>query len=95
MDDDLDEWSTRHMPQTLQVSDGLLLPVLGSPLKISLALSSNRCAGEVQETGRALAPGLRTPTDGMTVKSASERAKTARKMVFEMLLADQPARETS
>ena len=34
MDDDLDEWSTRHMPQTLQVSDGLLLPVLGSPLPV-------------------------------------------------------------
>src|SRR5437667_2707039 len=37
---------------------------------------------------------IRTPTAGMTVKSASERAKTARKMVFELLVADQPDRTT-
>ncbi|MCB1967633.1 MAG: M48 family metallopeptidase, partial [Candidatus Accumulibacter sp.] len=56
------------------------MPVLGSPLKISLALSSNRCAGEVQETGRALAPGLRTPTDATRVleKPLSEMNHSAR-----------------
>src|SRR5437667_243244 len=37
---------------------------------------------------------IRTPTAGMTVKSASDRAKTARKMVFELLVADQPDRTT-
>ena len=37
---------------------------------------------------------IRTPTPGMKVKSASDRAKTARKMVFELLIADQPDRDT-
>src|SRR6476660_8951585 len=32
---------------------------------------------------------------GMKVKTASERAKKSREMVFELLLADQPERETS
>jgi formate dehydrogenase major subunit len=37
---------------------------------------------------------IRTPSPGMKVKSASDRAKTARKMVFELLIADQPDRNT-
>src|ERR1043166_2752789 len=37
---------------------------------------------------------IRTPTAGMTVKSASDRAKKAREMVFELLIADQPDRNT-
>src|SRR5260370_36772128 len=37
---------------------------------------------------------IRPPTQGMKVKSASARAKTARKMVFELLVADQPDRAT-
>src|SRR6476660_1099064 len=32
---------------------------------------------------------------GMKVKTASERAKKSREMVFELLMADQPERETS
>ncbi len=36
---------------------------------------------------------IRKPTAGMTVNAASERANAARRMVFELLLADQPARE--
>ena len=35
---------------------------------------------------------IRTPNDGMVVNSVSERANSARKMVFEMLTADQPPR---
>ncbi|MFT6581811.1 MAG: formate dehydrogenase major subunit [Alphaproteobacteria bacterium] len=35
---------------------------------------------------------IRTPTPGMTVQTASARAKSARKMVFELLVADQPDR---
>jgi formate dehydrogenase major subunit len=38
---------------------------------------------------------MRMPTVGMKVKSASARAVSARKMVMELLVADQPARETS
>src|SRR5690349_3422212 len=37
----------------------------------------------------------RTPTVGMKVKSASERAVAAQKMVMELLVADQPERVTS
>jgi formate dehydrogenase major subunit len=35
---------------------------------------------------------IRQPTPGMKVESASERARFSRRMVFELLLADQPAR---
>ena len=38
---------------------------------------------------------IRQPTEGMTVKTASERAKKSREMVFELLVADQPARKTA
>ena len=33
---------------------------------------------------------IRTPTDGMVVNSDNHRAKNARKMVMELLVADQP-----
>ncbi len=33
---------------------------------------------------------IREPSEGMKVKAASERAKTARQMVFELLISDQP-----
>ncbi|QMU58340.1 MAG: formate dehydrogenase subunit alpha [Boseongicola sp.] len=38
---------------------------------------------------------IRTPTEGMVVTSDGAREKTARKMVIEMLAADQPARENA
>ncbi len=38
---------------------------------------------------------LRTPTPGMKVKTDTDRAKTARKMVTELLLTDQPAIEVA
>jgi formate dehydrogenase major subunit len=38
---------------------------------------------------------LRTPDDGMVVETQAERATAARNMVIELLLADQPARETA
>src|SRR5450759_1294977 len=37
---------------------------------------------------------IRKPTAGMKVKVTSERAKTARQMVFELLISDQPDHET-
>src|SRR3546814_16922946 len=38
---------------------------------------------------------IRTPREGMVVKSASQRAEKARAMVFALLVADQPKRATS
>ena len=53
------------------------------------------CMVEI-EGERVLAPScLRTPKEGMVVWSATERAASARRMVMELLLADQPARDAS
>src|SRR5271165_4936038 len=53
------------------------------------------CMVEI-EGERALAASCkRTPSVGMKVKTASDRAIAAQKMVMELLVADQPARETS
>ena len=38
---------------------------------------------------------IRKPAPGMKVQTASERAKFSRKLVFELLLADQPARASA
>ena len=38
---------------------------------------------------------MRTPSPGMKVKTETDRAKTARKMVAELLLTDQPAVEVA
>src|SRR3954447_26179967 len=47
------------------------------------------------EGERVLAAGcIRTPSPGMKVKALSHRAATARKMVFELLISDQPDRNT-
>jgi formate dehydrogenase major subunit len=53
------------------------------------------CMVEIEGERVLAASCIRTPTDGMKVKAASHRAETARKMVFEMLVADQPERTTS
>jgi formate dehydrogenase major subunit len=51
------------------------------------------CMVEI-EGERVLAPSCkRTPTEGMKVVSASERAKKARALVMELLVADQPPRQ--
>ncbi len=53
------------------------------------------CMVEI-EGERVLAPSCkRMPAVGMKVRSQSERAKKAREMVMELLVADQPARQTS
>ena len=53
------------------------------------------CMVEIEGERVLAASCIRTPSEGMVVNSASDRARTARKMVFEMLKADQPERETS
>lgn len=50
------------------------------------------CMVEVDGERALAASCIRTPTEGMVVTSTSDRAKTARKMVIELLLADQPDR---
>jgi len=53
------------------------------------------CMVEIEGERVLAASCIRTPAPGMKVKSDSERAKTARKMIFDLLASDQPARKTS
>ncbi|RME94830.1 MAG: formate dehydrogenase subunit alpha, partial [Alphaproteobacteria bacterium] len=53
------------------------------------------CMVEIEGERVLAASCVRTPSEGMKVRTASERARKARKMVFELLLADQPEREQS
>src|SRR5262245_57761857 len=52
------------------------------------------CMVEIEGERVLAASCVRTPSPGMKVKSQSDRAKTARKMVFELLISDQPDRNT-
>src|SRR3954454_24831210 len=53
------------------------------------------CMVEIEGERVLAASCKRAPTVGMKVKSESARAVAAQKMVMELLVADQPARETS
>ncbi|MEX0971133.1 MAG: formate dehydrogenase subunit alpha [Paracoccaceae bacterium] len=53
------------------------------------------CMVEIDGERVLAASCVREPAEGMVVKSASARAVSARKMVMEMLVADQPARDTA
>jgi formate dehydrogenase major subunit len=53
------------------------------------------CMVEIDGERVLAASCVRTPAEGMVVKSQSTRAETARKMVMELLVADQPAQETA
>ncbi|HUN48862.1 MAG TPA: formate dehydrogenase subunit alpha [Stellaceae bacterium] len=53
------------------------------------------CMVEIEGERVLAASCIRKPTAGMKVTSASERAQFSRKMVFELLAADQPARATA
>ncbi|MFQ5566425.1 MAG: formate dehydrogenase subunit alpha [Paracoccaceae bacterium] len=53
------------------------------------------CMVEIDGERVLAASCIRTPTEGMVVTSQSARAEKARKLVIEMLVADQPARETA
>ena len=53
------------------------------------------CMVEVEGERTLAASCLRAPTAGMVVKTDTARAETARKMVMELLLADQPAKESA
>ncbi len=53
------------------------------------------CMIEIEGERVLAASCIRKPTEGMTVNTVSERATTARAMVMELLLADQPPRESA
>ncbi|WP_224825416.1 formate dehydrogenase subunit alpha [Cognatishimia sp. MH4019] len=53
------------------------------------------CMVEVEGERTLVASCIREPMDGMVVTTDSARAKTARKMVVEMLVADQPERDVA
>ena len=50
------------------------------------------CMVEIEGERVLAASCIRTPSDGMVVHSDNHRARTARKMVMELLVADQPPR---
>src|SRR5437660_8369648 len=51
------------------------------------------CMVEIEGERVLAASCIRTPTPGMQVKTQTDRAKTARRMVLELLLADQPPKD--
>src|SRR5579884_1261134 len=53
------------------------------------------CMVEIEGERVLAASCIRKPVEGMKVKVASERARAARQMVFELLLADQPERKAA
>src|SRR5271167_5243878 len=53
------------------------------------------CMVEIEGERVLAASCIRTPSSGMKVKTQTDRAKTARKMVAELLLTDQPAVEVA
>src|SRR5579883_377122 len=53
------------------------------------------CMVEIEGERVLAASCIRKPTAGMKVKTASERAKFSRRMVFELLVSDQPKRAES
>ena len=53
------------------------------------------CMVEIEGERTLAASCIREPMEGMVVKTATPRAETARKMVVEMLLADQPERDVA
>jgi formate dehydrogenase major subunit len=53
------------------------------------------CMVEIEGERVLAASCIRKPSDGMKVTASSDRAKTARQMVFELLVSDQPERATS
>ncbi|AXS38957.1 formate dehydrogenase subunit alpha [Breoghania sp. L-A4] len=53
------------------------------------------CMVEVEGERTLAASCIRTPSEGMVVKSEGERTEKARAMVFELLMADQPKRDES
>ena len=77
--------------------EGTLIPHLCHADRIGFAADGNcrACMGEIEGERVLAASCIRKPTEGMKVHTATKRAEKSRKMVMELLIADQPDRETS
>ena len=75
--------------------EGFVIPHLCHKDQIGYRSDGNCrvCMVEVEGERNLVASCIRTPTEGMVVNTRSQRAQTARKMVMELLIADQPAPE--
>ncbi len=62
---------------SLHIVDGVQLPLLGSPIRVRLAIGANRCVWNLQPTERALTLCLRAPTEAprLLEKALRERAR--------------------
>ena len=76
---------------------GFVIPHLCHKDQIGYRSDGNcrMCMVEVKGERNLVASCIRTPTEGMVVETQSYRAKTARKMVMELLIADQPDQENA
>lgn len=74
--------------------EGLLLPHLCHADEVGYTPDGNcrACMVEIEGERVLTASCIREASDGMVVKASNPRAQTARKMVMELLLSDQPAR---
>ncbi len=74
---------------------GTLIPHLCHTDRPGFAADGNcrACMVEIEGERVLAASCIRQPSEGMVVKSASQRAENARKMVIELLASDQPERE--
>ncbi|MCC3306540.1 formate dehydrogenase subunit alpha [Sneathiella sp. HT1-7] len=77
--------------------EGTRIPHLCHADRIGFEADGNcrACMVEIEGERVLAASCIRQPTDGMKVSTSTERAEKARKMVMELLIADQPDRETS
>ena len=76
---------------------GTTIPYLCHADRVSFTADGNcrACMVEIEGERVLAASCIRKPSDGMIVKTATDRAVKSRKMVMELLIADQPDRETS
>ena len=74
--------------------EGTLIPHLCHADKPGYRADGNcrACMVEIEGERNLAASCIRKPADGMVVSTATDRAEKARRMVIEMLMADQPAR---
>ncbi|MEO0487252.1 MAG: formate dehydrogenase subunit alpha [Pseudomonadota bacterium] len=75
--------------------DGFIIPHLCHKDQPGYRSDGNcrACMVEIEGERTLAASCIRAPSEGMVVHTDTHRAKTARKMVMEMLVTDQPARE--
>ena len=74
--------------------EGTLIPHLCHKDSLGYRADGNcrACMVEIEGERTLAASCIRTPSEGMVVNTQTERASSARRLVVEMLMADQPAR---